>query len=233
MFDYKEACPISKASSVLGERWTLQIIREMMLGATRFSEFQKYLPRMSPSLLNARLKSLEEQGIILRRKIHEQRGYEYRLTPAGQALKPVLAELGKWGMQYAFANMDPDELNLSAIIRDFAVALRQDQLPEGDLTVQFTVTDGSQPVRKFLMVRDGISQVCDENLGTDVDVYLTASLETLGNIWYGHLTSTQAVHQGLLEAVGQPFLVKTLPRWLGTSQFSRSGIDPARPEHPH
>ena len=95
MYDYEEACPISKASSVLGERWTLQIIREMMLGARRFSEFQRYLPRLSPSILNTRLKSLEDHGIILRRRIPEQRGYEYLLTPAGKALPPVMIELGK------------------------------------------------------------------------------------------------------------------------------------------
>ena len=93
MYDYAEACPISKAASALCERWTLQIIREMFMGATRFSEFQKYLPRLSPTLLNSRLQTLEAQGIILRKRIPEKKGFEYQLTPAGNALKPVLGEL--------------------------------------------------------------------------------------------------------------------------------------------
>ena len=71
MFDYAEACPISKAASLLCERWTLQIIREMLMGATRFSEFQKYLPKMSPTLLNSRLRSLEAHGLIVRKRIPE------------------------------------------------------------------------------------------------------------------------------------------------------------------
>ena len=87
MYDYGEACPISRASSVLCERWTLQIVREMFFGASRFSEFQKYLPKISPSLLNTRLRLLAENGIIIRKRIPEKRGYEYHLTPAGKSLR--------------------------------------------------------------------------------------------------------------------------------------------------
>ena len=106
MYDYAEACPISKAASVLCERWTLQIIREMFMGATRFSEFQKFLPRMSPALLNSRLRTLEARGIILRKRIAEKKGYEYQLTPAGNALKPLMGEFGKWGMNWVFLSME-------------------------------------------------------------------------------------------------------------------------------
>jgi len=56
MFDYGEACPVSMATSVLCERWTLQIIRELFLGATRYSEIQKFIPNISPSLLKTRLR---------------------------------------------------------------------------------------------------------------------------------------------------------------------------------
>ena len=68
MFDYGEFCPISLATSVLCERWTLQIVREMMLGAERFSEFQAHMPRLSPSLLKTRLRFLEEQGVLIRKQ---------------------------------------------------------------------------------------------------------------------------------------------------------------------
>jgi len=123
MYDFEEACPVSKAASVLCERWTLQIIREMLLGATRFSEFQKYLPRMSPTLLNTRLRTLEEQGIIIRKKVPDKKGCEYQLTPSGLELKSVIKEMGKWGMHWVFESMDAEQLNLSSIIRGYAVAL--------------------------------------------------------------------------------------------------------------
>ncbi|MAA61079.1 MAG: transcriptional regulator, partial [Pseudomonadales bacterium] len=78
MYDYEEVCPVSRAASILCERWTLQIVREMLFGASRFSDLQKYLPKLSPTLLNTRLKTLEQQGIVIRTRIAEKRGYEYR-----------------------------------------------------------------------------------------------------------------------------------------------------------
>jgi len=220
MFDYEEACPVSKAASVLCERWTLQIIREMSLGATRFSEFRQYLPKMSPTLLNTRLKTLEEQGIIVRRRSPEKRSHEYQLTPCGKALKPVLREFGKWGMHWAFDSMNPEELNVSAIIRDFAVALRIDQLPAGDTTIQFNVVGDDNAIHKYILVRDGKAQVCEDNIGYDVDVYLTADIKTLGQIWYGDYTAAAAREKGLLKVTGTAFYVNNIGKWLGTSQFA-------------
>lgn len=220
MFDYEEACPISKAASVLCERWTLQIIREMLFGATRFSEFERYLPKMSPSLLNTRLKTLEQQGLILRRRIPEKRGYEYHLTPSGQALQPVLSAMGRWGMDCVFHELDPQQLNISTIVRDFAVALKLDQLPGGDTVIQFAISSGDDTTRKFLLVRDGKVQICDENLGNEVNVYLSSDLETLGRIWFGKLAIVDATGSGRLKAVGDSWLVRNLSRWLGTSQLA-------------
>ena len=220
MYNYEEACPISQAASVLCERWTLQIVREMLLGASRFSELQSYLPKMSPTLLNSRLKTLERQGIILRTKIREKKGYEYRLTPTGLDLKPVLHEMGKWGMQWVFARMNPSQLNLAAIVRDYAVWIQTDQLPAGHTTIQISVTGESSPIKKFILVRDGRTQVCEENIGNEVDIYLTASLETLGKIWFGELELNTAREQGLLKVVGSTFCVNNLGKWLRTSQFA-------------
>lgn len=220
MYDYEEACPISKAASVLCERWTLQIIREMFFGVTRFSEFERYLPKMSPTLLNKRLKTLEQQGIILRRRVPEKKGYEYQLTPSGQSLQPVLAAMGRWGLCFALDQLEPGELNASTIVRDFAVALKVEALPAGDTTIQFTITGTHGAGRKFLLVRDGHVQVCDENIGNEVDVYLTAELETLGRIWFGRLAIADACDSGLLTVVGAPFFTRQVSKWLGISQLA-------------
>lgn len=220
MFDYGEACPISKATSVLCERWTLQIIREMALGATRFSEFQRYLPKLSPTLLNSRLRMLEEQGIIMKKKVPEKKGFEYQLTPAGNALKPVLSELGKWGMQWVFESMSDDQLNVSTIVRDFAVAFDIDQLPSGNCTMQFTISDGKVSAKKFVLVRDGKAQVCEDNIGHDVDVYFTAALKTYYEIWFGEIGVVEACERGLLKVVGVPVYTRSLSKWLRTSQFA-------------
>jgi len=221
MYDYAEACPIAKAASILCERWTLQIIREMMMGATRFSEFQRYLPRMSPTLLNSRLRTLEEQGIILRKRTPEKKGFEYQLTPAGNALKPVLGEIGKWGMSWVFQSMEGDQLNISVIVRDFAFALDAQQLPSGGGVIQFAVQSDQEQARKFIVVRSGNTQVCEDNLGNEVDVYLSAELKTLYQVWYGEIGVDAACRQGLLKAVGPPVYTRNLSRWLRTSQFAQ------------
>ncbi len=221
MYDYAEACPISKAASVLCERWTLQIIREMFMGATRFSEFQKYLPRMSPTLLNSRLQTLEAQGIILRKRVPEKKGFEYQLTPAGNALKPVLGELGKWGMNWVFDSMEGDQLNIAVIVRDFAFALDTQQLPSGQSVIQFNVQSEAEAAKKFIMVREGTAQSCDDNLGNEVDLYLSADLKTLYQIWYGEVSVNAACETKLLKAVGPPVYTNSISKWLRTSQFAQ------------
>ena len=75
-YDYNEACPISMAASVVCERWTLQIVRELFFGSTRYSDIQKHIPNISPSLLRNRLRFLEEQGVILRKKSTSGNRYE-------------------------------------------------------------------------------------------------------------------------------------------------------------
>lgn len=220
MYDYEEACPLSKAASILCERWTLQIVREMLFGASRFSEFERYLPRLSPTLLNTRLKTLEQQGIIIRRRVPDKKGYEYQLTPYGRALRPVVSAIGRWGLQGVFDHMDPQQLNASTIVRDFGVALRMDELPSGDCVIQFTVTGEHGAGKKFLLVRDRRVEVCDEDMGHDVDVYLTADLLTFGNIWFGKLAIADALNRDLLKVVGAPFYRQHVSKWLGISELA-------------
>jgi len=219
MYDFEEACPISKATSVLCERWTLQILREMMLGATRFSEFRQYLPKMSPTLLNTRLKTLEKQGLIVKKKIPEKSGYEYQISPSAKALGPVLSEFGKWGMQIAFTSMNEKQLNVSALIRDFSFALQVDQLPHGNSVIQFNVTVDNECIVKYIIVRDGKGELCEENFGYDVDVNLTADLKTFGQIWFNALNINSAIKNGQLKVFGTSFYTKNIIRWLGTSLF--------------
>jgi DNA-binding HxlR family transcriptional regulator len=102
---YAQNCPIARTLDVIGDRWTLLIIRDLFLGRSRFNEFRQSTPRISPRLLSQRLKRLEEQGLVERTLVegHPPRA-EYRLTPKGRALFPVLYAIGTWGFEYLFAN---------------------------------------------------------------------------------------------------------------------------------
>jgi DNA-binding HxlR family transcriptional regulator len=221
LYDYGEACPISKATSVLCERWTLQIVREMMLGATRFSDFQKVLPKISPSLLNARLKLLADNGIIVRRRIPEQRGYAYRLTPAGKSLEPLLSELGKWGIRWVYDGLKDQELNAAQFAHHFSALLNVDGLPSGDTVIQISFTDVEHMPRVFVMIHGDNREVCDENPGHEVDVYLRSTLRTLTEILLGDVSLQAACDSKSLQVLGPPVYTRNLTKWFPVSEFAK------------
>lgn len=226
MFDYGEACPISMATSVLCEKWTLQIIRELFLGSTRYSEIQKYIPNLSPSLLRTRLRFLEEQGIILRKASSIGGRHEYHLTPAGKALAPVLTELGRWGMRYASEGMTDKQNATPSLVRDITGGINTEELPSGDTVIQLLLTDTQPQAKHYIYVRDNIAQECSQNLGFDVDVYITATTQTMTRIWYGETDIHQAIDSGLLKVVAPHVYLKTLSRWLGISSFTGETPNP-------
>ena len=81
--DYGQFCPVAKAAELIGERWTILIIRELVLGTHRFSDFQRALSRVSPSLLSKRLNDLEKAGIVIKKAQHGRKGFEYFLGREG------------------------------------------------------------------------------------------------------------------------------------------------------
>ena len=100
---YDLKCPIAKTLDIIGERWTVLILRDLLKkGPRRFLDFQESLPGVSPNTLSARLKSLEDHGIIVR-KIYEEHPprAEYSLTEKGRTLGPILKALFDWGKEHA------------------------------------------------------------------------------------------------------------------------------------
>lgn len=220
MYDYNEACPISMAASVLCERWTLQIIRELFFGSTKYSEIQKFIPNISPSLLRDRLRSLEEQGLIVRKCAERANRYEYFLTPSGKALAPVLTEIGKWGMRYANEGMTEKANTASGLMRDFGGRLNVDELPSGNTSVQFNLTDVEEQPTRYIHVRDGAVQVCDTDLGFETDVYITSTLDVMTRIWYGEIDMANAIKTGSMKVSSALHYRRSIPRWLRISSFT-------------
>jgi DNA-binding HxlR family transcriptional regulator len=95
---YRDSCGIARALNVVGERWTLLIVRELLLGCKRFSDLQSGLGSVGPDMLAARLRELESEGLIARRRLPPPADRTvYELTDRGRALEPVLHALGRWG----------------------------------------------------------------------------------------------------------------------------------------
>jgi DNA-binding HxlR family transcriptional regulator len=98
MRTYGDACGIARALDVVGDRWALLVIRDLLLGPKRFTDLRAGLPRVSPDVLSQRLRELEDAGLLQRRRLPPPAASQvYELTERGQALEPVLLELGRWG----------------------------------------------------------------------------------------------------------------------------------------
>lgn len=220
MYDYNEACPISMAASVLCERWTLQIVREMFFGSSRYGEIQKHIPNISPSLLRDRLRHLEEQGVIFRKKAASGNRYEYHLTPAGKSLAPVLTEMGKWGMHWSNDCMTDKQNTASGLIRDFASGVNVDELPSGNTVIEMRFDEGQDSAVGFIHVRDGKVQICDTNLGFDTDVLIRSTIHDLTKVWYGEIPISSAIESGSVRVDAAPIYVRHIGKWLGISSFT-------------
>jgi DNA-binding HxlR family transcriptional regulator len=92
--EYGQFCPIAKATEVIGEKWTILILREILMGSTRFNELQRGLSMISPAVLSKRLTTLADYELLIKRKLPGQKGYEYLPTSAAKELLPILVGLG-------------------------------------------------------------------------------------------------------------------------------------------
>src|SRR5215831_17193945 len=101
---YGQYCPIARALDVLGERWSLLILRDMLVGTSRFNDLARGLPGLSRSLLSKRLRQFERAGLV------ERLDGAYVLSDAGRELEPIVFGLGAWGARWTFGEPTADEL---------------------------------------------------------------------------------------------------------------------------
>lgn len=182
MRTYDQYCPIARAAEVLGDRWTLLIVRELMLGADGFNELGRGLPRISRGLLSQRLRQLEELGVIERTPRGEGKGHAYLLTPAGEGLRDLVQRLGEWGARWAFG--EPREAELKAPLLLWRICRRIDDGPNAERTVVRIDFRDDRSWYWIVLDTNGAS-LCLKNPGFEVDVELRTDLRTLFEVWHG------------------------------------------------
>lgn len=215
MTDYGQFCPVAKATEIVGERWTLLILRELLLGTRRFNDFQRALSRISPTLLNNRLKSLEERGIILKKRIPGQKGYEYLLTPSGKELAPLIETLAVWGMRWARGQMTDEELDVEFLMWEMQRRLQTQHLPAGETIICFSFAEIEKFGNWWLVVFEDDVDVCTRDPGKDVDIYISSTVRTLAEVWRGDMGLRRALADGLIKTHGVRALERTLSDWMG------------------
>jgi DNA-binding HxlR family transcriptional regulator len=221
---YNQFCPVAMATEILCARWTFIVLRELVVGSTRFNEIRRGVPRMSPALLSKRLKELEAAGIVTRLKVPTEPGvYEYHLTEAGKELKPIIEAVGVWGHRWVTSaatlkNLDPDLL-----MWDIRRNISPEPLPPRRTVIQFIFKDQPKGQRNYWLIVEPGNPVdlCLVDPGFNVDLYVTTALRTMTEIWMGYITPTRAKDDGKLTVTGDRKIEAGLTAWLKLSTFAK------------
>jgi len=218
--DYGQFCPIAKATELLGERWMLLILRELFLGSHRYSELQRGLSRISPSLLTKRLKQLEDAGIVVRKTQYGRKGHQYFLTPAGKELKPLIENLAVWGMRWARGQLADNELDVEFLMRDLQRRLQTDSLPGGETVLCFTFNELETYKTWWMVAADDEVDLCTENPGKEVDLYINSAVRDMVKVWRGDVSLKKALREKLVRTHGDMHLERSMPDWFGICLYA-------------
>jgi DNA-binding HxlR family transcriptional regulator len=213
---YYQFCPVAKAMELLDERWTMLLLREMLLGTEHFNDLRRGLPRMSPTLLSHRLDQLQRAGLI--RRIAEGTDVRYVLTPAGDELRPVVEQLSAWGVRWIGELGDAD-LDPKLLLWDMHRNIDHSVVPAGRTVIALQFADARPTQQRWwLVIRDGDADVCDVDPGYDVSVEVRCSLRAMTRFWRGDIEWATMLHAGEATAIGPSDLQRALPSW-----FTRPG----------
>ena len=217
MYKYGQYCPIAKAVEILGDRWTLLIVRDLLTGTRHFNDLERGLPGISRGLLAERLRRLERLGLL--EKVHVENGRQrtaYHPTEAGLALQPVINALLVWGAQYAFEEPSEEELDPLLLMWWMRDRVRHENLPEDRVVVQFDFTGVKDGIFWFLLSKEDAS-LCLTDPGFDLNVLVTADLSAFFQIWMGRLSFANALAEGRVQIDGIPALATAVPTWFAYS----------------
>lgn len=221
---YRQFCPVAMAAELLCTRWTVVLVRELMSGSTRFNDLRRGAPRMSPALLSRRLKELESAGVVARAPCAAEPGvFEYRLTPAGRELEPLVEAFGFWGQRWVSSDLSLQHLDASLLMWDMRRRLDPTPLPSRRSVILFRYPEQPAPSRQWWLLTSPAAEVdlCSVDPGFDVDLYVSTDLRTMTAIWMGLDTVAAALRADRMALTGDAAVASTMQAWLGLSPFAR------------
>jgi DNA-binding HxlR family transcriptional regulator len=228
MFRYHQYCPVARACEILADRWTLLIVRELLFGSRRFNDLRRGLPRISRSLLVARLRHLEANGVIERYMGARPNVTEYVLTEAGSDLAEVIKHLGTWAIKWVFNDPNRDELDPALFLWKMHQRVNDREFPRGRTVVQFDLT-GRKGRRMLLTLVPGDVSSSLKPPGFEPDLIVRADVSVLYRVWAGFVDYDAAVRRREILLEGPPALVQAFPRWFMWSPL----VDVARQYREH
>jgi len=222
MTGYGQFCPVARATEVLGERWTPLIIRELLSGHTRFNDIKRGVPRISPSLLTKRLRTLEKAGVVERNPEDAQGGQSYRLTARGWELEPIVRMMGEWGARWYQQPLTTDELNPGLLLWDMRRSFDPRSLgTDGNVVIEFVFTDVERRKQHWWLIASAQEvQVRAINPEQHVNLFVEAELRAVTEAWIGALDLRQAMTQGRVVLRGDSELVRRFPDLMKFNPFA-------------
>lgn len=196
---YNQFCPVAFALDLIGDRWTLLIIRELLIGPRRFKDLIEGLPGISTNLLAERLKDLEQHGLLCRRVLPPPAGSTvYELTAEGQALERVVLELGQWGLRLLPASLEGVAL---PSVSSCGLGLKAFFRPEQGrgLKESYELRLGQEVL--WVQVRGEELEV-SQGQGLKADVIIETDMVTYLGLMSGQLEGAEAIRRGLVRLEG-------------------------------
>jgi DNA-binding HxlR family transcriptional regulator len=214
---YGQLCGIATALDVIGDRWTILVLRDLLLGPLRFGDLAEGLPGIGTNTLAARLKHLEASGVVHRRLLPlPDRGTAYELTTYGRELEPILLALGRWGTK-SMGRLPPDVASRSRWLVAAMLAFHDEsQRIARPTTWNLRLTDGAFTIRA-----EGTSLTITAGAPNHADLLITTEDENLHRLLTRRLTPAEAVATGALTLDGD---ATALPRLV--ELFAFPTLDP-------
>lgn len=199
---YDDPCGVARALNVIGDRWALLIVRELMLGPKRFSDLQFSLNAISANVLSLRLADLEASGIVRKHRVGNGRTLGYELTEHGRELRPVLLALARWGASLPTASSH--ELTADALVLSLQTTVDQGQPPVfGD----FELWLGPDVLTLHV---DGHEFTAARGPAPSPTASITTDPRTLRTVLSRHLSVTEASAEGRLRIDGDTGAAQSL-----------------------
>lgn len=220
MADYGQFCSVARAHEVIGGRWTLLVVRELLCGSRRFNDIRRGIPRISRTMLSERLQELVHVGAVSR--IAGEHGPEYALTEAGRELMGIVSAFGTWGQRWLPRQVEAEDLDLEPVLVDMQRRVRPAALPKEPIVIRFEIEGHPKPC--FLLLKAGEVSLCTQNPGFPEPLCIRARLPALVAWWRGDMSFAEARRTGLM-VEGPKELARAFPDWFERYVFA--GIEPA------
>jgi DNA-binding HxlR family transcriptional regulator len=223
MSSYGQFCSMARAHDVLGGRWTLLVVRELLFGSCRFNDIRRGIPRISRTMLSERLQALIFVGAVVRSD--GAHGPEYALTESGMELATVVSALANWGQKWLARRAEDEDLDPEPLLVDMRRRVRFEALPKHPFILRFEI-NGCKP--RFMLLKTVEASLCTQNPGFPEALRVRGPLSALVSWWRGDVTFHEAQRLGMT-IEGPKALARAFPSWFDRYLFAHIGPATGKP----